>query len=126
MNSLKHCSILLTLAAVLVSGCGDSMSAAPLDASRAREALKSTLDAWKSGAEPSSLASSSITAQDLDWLGGSKLVDYRVEGEGKAVDSNLRVPVRLSLKAKDGKDVAKSVHYLVTTSPSVTVFRDIH
>ncbi len=39
--------------------------------------------------------------------------------------SNLRVPVKLSLRGKDGKDAAKTVNYLVGTSPSLTVFRDV-
>ena len=114
-------------AAFLATGCGESITAAPVDPSTARAALKSTLDAWKAGAEPASLKSGSppITAQDLDWLTGAKLVDYRVEGEGTTVGSNLRVPVRLGLKTKDGKNVDKTVNYLVGTSPAVTVFRDI-
>ena len=40
------------------------------------------------------------------------------------MDSNLRVPVQLTLKSKDGKDLTKEVSYLVTTSPAVTVFRN--
>jgi hypothetical protein len=117
----------VAIATLLVSGCGDSITAAPLDSSRARDALKTTLDAWQAGSTPDSLKSGSpsITAQDLEWLGGAKLVGYQIEGEGTAVGSNLRVPVQLSLKSK-GKDAKKTVHYLVSTSPSVTVFRDFH
>ncbi len=51
------------------------------------------------------------------------LVDYAIEGEGETIDSNLKVPVTLTLKGAGGKASTRSVHYLVTTSPSLTVFR---
>src|SRR5262245_56952421 len=92
----------VVIATLLATGCGESITAAPLDSSRARDALKTTLDAWQAGSTPESLTggSPSITAQDLEWLGGAKLVSYQIEGEGTAVGSNLRVPVQLSLKSK--------------------------
>jgi hypothetical protein len=115
----------LMLAAIFETGCGARTSAAPLDTAKAREALKTTLDAWKTGADASTLKSNSpaIVAQDLEWLGGAKLLDYQIEGEGTPVDSNLRVPVKLTLKTQDGGETAKNVNYLVGTSPALTVFR---
>ncbi len=117
----------LALAALVAAGCAETITAAPLDSSKARDALKTTLEAWKRGDEPSALKSASpaITAQDLDWLAGSKLVSYEVKGEGTGVGSNLRVPVQVTLTDKDGKDVVKTVNYVVGTSPSLTVFRDV-
>ena len=117
----------LALAALVAAGCAETITAAPLDHSKARDALKTTLEAWKKGDEPSALASASpaITAQDLDWLAGAKLVSYEVKGEGTGVGSNLKVPVELSMKAKDGKDIVRTVNYVVGTSPSLTVFRDV-
>jgi len=118
-------AVCLALAGFLATGCGDRISAAPLDTTKARDALKTTLDAWKSGADASTLKSNSpaIVAQDLEWLGGAKLVDYQIEGEGTPVDSNLRVSVKLTLKGRDGTEATKSVNYLVSTSPALTVFR---
>jgi hypothetical protein len=66
-----------------------------------------------------------ITAQDLDWMGGAKLVNYEVTGEGKSIESNLFVPVTLSMKTPAGKDVKKKVTYIVATSPYVSVFRSL-
>lgn len=125
MNVRFSAAICLTLLAAAASGCGHRISAAPLDSSKARDALKTTLEAWKSGADASSLKSNSpsIVAQDLDWLGGAKLVGYQIEGEGTPVDSNLRVPVKLTLTGKDGTEATKTVNYLVGTSPALTVFR---
>ena len=70
-----------------------------------REALTTTLDVWKKGDTPDALKNSTpaITAQDLDWLGGAKLVDYEVTGEGKSIEANLYVPVTLTLQRRKGK-----------------------
>lgn len=113
------------LATLLMAGCAETIAPTALDPSKAREALKTTLETWKKGDAPDTLktASPAITAQDLDWLSGAKLVDYQIKDDGKGIDSNLKVPVQLTMKSKDGKDVVKNVHYLVTTSPSLTVFR---
>lgn len=68
-----------------------------------------------------------MTVQDFDWQGGAKLIDYQLLDEGQQRDANLSVKVKLTLAAKQGKgkNVEKSVYYLVGTSPSVTVFRDM-
>jgi hypothetical protein len=118
-------ALLLALAALVAAGCEEKFAATSVDSSKALDALKTTLDAWKKGdaADTLKTASPAITAQDLDWLGGASLTDYAIEGQGDKVDSNLKVPVKLTLKTKDGKDVTKTVKYLVTTSPSITVFR---
>jgi hypothetical protein len=108
-----------------MAGCSGSQRAAAVDPERAREALKITLDSWKKGEPPSAVqgGSPSITAQDLDWMAGAKLVDYQVTGDGKAVEANLYVPVKLTLRSPQGREVTKSVSYVVGTSPRVTVFR---
>jgi hypothetical protein len=108
-----------------VSGCGGQMST-PVDPSRAREALRTALEGWKKGDAPGALqgASPPITVQDMDWLAGAKLVDYQVDGDGKPVEANLYVPVKLTLRTPKGKEVRKKVNYVVGTSPILTVFRD--
>ena len=120
---------LSVLATLLFAGCSASSQAHAVDETRARDALKTALDQWKSGATIESLQSSStpMTVQDFDWMAGAKLVDYQIVVNGKAYDANLRVQVKLSLESP-GKNKAKAaekkVWYLVGTSPSVTVFRD--
>ena len=69
-----------------------------------------------------------MVAQDFEWAGGAKLIDYQIVDDGKEEDVNLRIPVKLTLKnvGKDKeKPVEKKASYVVGTSPSVTVFRDI-
>jgi hypothetical protein len=115
------------LAAAAAWGCSAGGGAAAVDAPRARDALKTTLDSWKKGDAPSALkdGSPSIIAQDLDWLAGAKLVDYQVAGEGKEKETNLYVPVTLTLQNPQGKEIKKSVSYVVATSPHISVFRDV-
>jgi hypothetical protein len=121
---------LVALATLFLSGCSGSSQAHAVDPPRAREALKLALDQWKGGAEPRSFSSSAtpMTVQDFDWAAGAKLIDYQIVDDGKAADANLRVQVKLALSGS-GKDKGqiheKMVWYLVGTSPSVTVFRDM-
>jgi hypothetical protein len=122
-------ALVVALAALAPSGCRRSSEVHAVDPPRAREALKTALDAWKGGQSPESLKSSStpMTIQDLDWAGGAKLIDYQILDDGKALDANLSIRVKLVLDGRDkktGKANEKKVWYLVTTSPSVTVFRD--
>jgi hypothetical protein len=134
-RSLSHYGTLGVIGACLgamliltLSGCSSS-SAHAVDLPRAREALKTALDHWKEGESPNSLASAAtpMTVQDLEWEGGAKLIDYQIVDDGQPADANLRVKVRLTTSGtKAGnKNTEKTVSYLVTTSPSVTVFRDM-
>jgi hypothetical protein len=109
-----------------VAGCSASRYSDPVDPERARETLNTVLEGWKKGDSPTVLkdGTPSISVQDADWLAGAKLVDYQLTSEGKAVASNLRVPVILTIRSKQGKDVKKNVNYIVGTSPVLTIFRD--
>lgn len=111
-------SISFLIAAGTFVGCGSS---APVDAPKAKQALVAALDAWKRGDKPESLKP--IVVQDMDWMGGAKLVSYEL-GDGKDDNLNLRCPVKLKLVGADGKDVEKTVIYMVGTSPVTTVFRE--
>jgi hypothetical protein len=117
------------LAVALSSGCSGSSPNTPVDAPKARAALRTALDSWKLGDAPKSLQSSPtpITVQDFDWMGGLSLVDYQIIDEGKPLDANLSVPVKLTLSGGPAKKKAhdKKVYYLVGTSPATTVFRDM-
>lgn len=116
--------------ALAMVGCLGGGPAHAVDPPRAREALKTALDGWKAGQTPRSFqdAPAPMTVQDLDWSGGARLVDYHILDDGQARDANLRVRVALVLDApasRQSRRVEKTVSYLVGTSPSVTVFRDM-
>ncbi len=116
------------LAVLVLSGCSGSSRAGAVDAPLAREALKMALDHWKNGEDPNSLASSGtpMTAQDFEWAAGAKLIDYQILDEGKVEDANLRVQVKITLGPQGkSKAVEKKASYVIGTSPSVTVFRDV-
>ncbi len=114
--------------ALVLPGCSGAAAHA-VDPSRARDALVMALDRWKTGGDIKTLSSSTppITVQDFDWQGGAKLIDYELLGDGQQRDANLNVKVKLTLAGKQGKakNVEKTVYYLVGTSPSLTVFRDM-
>jgi hypothetical protein len=116
------------LAVLMLSGCSGSSRAAAVDPPLAREALKTALDHWKNGEDPKSLVSSAtpMTAQDFEWSSGAKLIDYQILDEGHVEDANLRVQVKITLGPQGkSKAVEKKASYVIGTSPSVTVFRDM-
>jgi hypothetical protein len=123
---------LVVLATLLLPGCSNPSLAHAVDPPQARDALKTALDGWKKGESPESLASAStpIIVQDFDWMSGAKLIEYDLVDDGKAVDANLSIQVKLTLSGGSqagktaGKTIEKKVWYLVTTSPKLTVFRD--
>jgi hypothetical protein len=115
------------LGILFLSGCSGSNQPSAVDPGRAREALKTALDHWKSGEDSKSLESSGtpMVAQDYEWTSGAKLVDYEILDE-KSEGPNLRVQVKIKLGPQgNSKAVEKKASYVVGTSPSVTVFRDI-
>jgi hypothetical protein len=116
----------MAAAAALFPGCMGGFQAGPVDAPQARQLLNTALEGWKNGDTPESLQKGSppITVQDFDWMGGAKLEEFQVDGEGKNFDLNLHILVKLTLKTKEGETVVKTVTYIVGTSPRATVFRD--
>jgi hypothetical protein len=121
------------VAALLAIGLGGAAcspgprTAAPVDATEAREALTAALDAWKAGKKPSDMKSGSppMTVQDMDWESGQKLAAYELAGEGTMDNANLRIPVILSFGEGKGREAQKEVSYVVGTSPTITVFREL-
>ena len=114
----------IVVLALLAPGCSPGpQKAAAVDAEQARQALGTALDAWKAGKKPGDLKSGSppITVQDLDWEGGAKLTSYELAGEGTLDNANLRIPVVLMIAGGQPKEVS----YVVGTSPSITVFREL-
>ena len=119
---------LVLLGVLGVGGCSEGPGrAAAVDSLKARDALKTSLEHWKSGGKLDDLKTSSpaITIQDLDWEGGKELVGFEILDEGKDDDANLRIPVALTIREKGGREQKKSVKYVVGTSPVITVFREI-
>jgi hypothetical protein len=124
------------LAMLFVSGCLGSGQASAVDVPQARDALKAAMEQWKSGGDLKSveLSGTKVVASDPEWAAGAKLIDYQILDDGKSEGVNLRVAVKLTLSNLDkdndkgkgkGKPVEKKASYVVGTSPSVTVYRDV-
>jgi hypothetical protein len=115
------CAVSLLLTA---SGCGDGLR--PVDPEAARNTLIKALDAWKGGGQPSALSQQepSIVVGDYFWDSGRKLVSYKITGQGTTdTRGNLRVPVTLTLQAPKKPETVEAT-YIVTVSPTMTVFRE--
>jgi hypothetical protein len=127
MDHVNRRAVVAAALLLALAGCRAQKTAPTVNADQARQALRTTLDGWKAGATPESLRGgpAAITAQDFDWMAGSTLVDYQIEGDGDFDDANLRIPVTLNLRDSSGKESTKRVKYVVGTSPAVTVFRDM-
>lgn len=127
MNPLTRRAAVAAALFLAVSGCSARKTAPAVNPERARQALKDTLDHWRSGATIDDLRGGpkAITAQDFDWMSGTQLVSYQIEGDGQDDDANLRIPVTLTLRDKAGKESTKRVQYVVGTGPAITVFRDM-
>ena len=116
------------LTMLFASACSGQPRA--VDVPLAREALKATMEQWKNGGDIKSVQASGtpVIAQDPDWRAGAKLMDYQILDDGNPENANLRVQVKLTLSTPDkgkGKPVEKKASYVVGTSPSVTVYRDV-
>lgn len=122
----KAVLFLASMTCVLLQlGC--TPSTAPMsDAGRAKELLQSALDAWQSGAsiEDSRKANPPVYVTEDFWRNGSKLREYKLVGESEVLGSNIRFKVDLRCTNKAGKAMDKSVRYLVTTVPALTIVRE--
>lgn len=113
----------LTLAlSPLGGGCNSATS--PVKIELAQQTLSSTLDSWKAGKSPDDL-SPKVIVQDFDWSGGVRLLDYEITNDQKPLNSNLYVKVALRMGNLNGQETRKTVTYVVSTTPGLTVFRDI-
>lgn len=110
-----------------IVGCQSGPVAAPVDVPVAEQTLTHVLNGWKGGATPESFQQSdpSIVVQDRDWQAGYTLISYESKGPGQAFDANLHCDVALTLREPGGKEVTKTVTYIVGTDPVLTVFRKI-
>jgi hypothetical protein len=118
------CAVLVFATAI---GCGGGTpKTLPVDATKAREALNTALDAWKQGQTPDSLQKLTppVNVLDADWVNGAKLTAYTVTSEGVVADNKLSIPVALTLQDSRGAKVEKSVIYIVATSPSLSILRN--
>ena len=110
---------LIALAAL--AGCGGG--SAPLPSTVvARQALQTSLDAWKAGKPPSSLNGEKpgIEAVDFEWKAGKVLSNYTLgeEAPGQGVQT---LSASLTIKGEPGP---KEVKYMILGLDPMRIFRD--
>jgi len=96
------------------------------DAGKAKELLQTMLEDWKSGTnleETKKRTPPVYVTEDL-WRGGLKLESYSVSDESDVLGSNIRFKVNLKCTNKGGKAIDRSVRYIITTEPALTVVRE--
>jgi hypothetical protein len=117
--------LLLLLGLVFAPGCGGSPPSKEANPAVAREALATTLKAWKEGEKPDALAARTppIRVADEDWLAGLRLEDYQVDPTDRMLGTSLNCRVSLTLKDTKGKTLKKKAVYSVGTDPALTIIR---
>jgi hypothetical protein len=110
-----------------LSGCSSGPRNAPVDAPKARDALRAALDSWKRGDRSDALQTQSppIYMIDMEWQSGAVLKDYRLVNDGKEMDANLFCPVVLTVRGPGGKETSREVTYIISTAPNLTVSRKL-
>ncbi|WZP00634.1 hypothetical protein EP7_002283 [Isosphaeraceae bacterium EP7] len=110
---------ILAAALLLIAGCGEPP--APPTSDQAKAALQSSLDAWKAGEKPASLATKDpkVEAIDFEWNAAKSLETFSI-GSDSADQSSHTFPVSLTLKGEPAKDVK----YMVLGYDPIRVFRD--
>jgi hypothetical protein len=120
--------IVLLAAALGLTGCGEPnrppMAGTP-DSSRAT--LVAALDGWKDGKTYQEFAEAPTRLHfvDEDLYSGARLLDYRIEGEGRPRRTGYSYVVTLTLQDGDGgKARTRKVAYTAVTEPKRAVTRE--
>jgi hypothetical protein len=111
---------------ILSTSCSEQTNA-PVNASKARETLKTALESWKRGEKSETLQQSTppIYIIDAEWQSGVKLKDYQIVNEGKEMDAHWFCSVRLTIQRANGQQVTQEVTFVVSTAPNLTITRKI-
>lgn len=112
------------LAALLVVGGCRGSAAPPPDASAARQALLTALDAWAAGKSPDDLRNQQppLFVSDPDWEAGRALRTYELSDQESFDGQTLRTAANLSFVG-DRRRKSLGAKYTVGTTPVLTVVR---
>ncbi len=96
------------------------------DPASAKKLLNEALSLWKEGDSMESLKKRQppiYFIEDL-WRSGNRLTSYQISDEGTLVGTNVRFQVELQGMAKTERPWKRTVNYLVTTTPAITICRE--
>jgi len=116
--------LFVTLALCLLSGCGRKLDP-DVDPAEGDKALRTALEAWKSGKSPEDLEKEHppILMNEDDWRMGKRLLDFKMES-GSLSGRQVRCRVQIKLQGKDGKTVDREAVYIIDTIPRIVIVRD--
>jgi hypothetical protein len=118
---------LTAIGGLTAAGCSSGPVNTPVDAAKARDALRAALDSWKKGDKVDGLqkATPPIFVIDPEWQSGAVLKDYKLVGDGKEMDANLFCTVSLTVRPPGGAETTREVTFIVATAPNLTVSRKV-
>jgi hypothetical protein len=110
---------------LFLAGCGHR-HAENVDSDDAGKSLGVALEAWKGGKTPAELEGQqpSIIMNDMDWAGGAKLLDYKLNDAGSLDGRQMRWVAQLKLQDKAGKVSERKATYIIDTIPRIVIVRD--
>ncbi len=108
------------LGALLLPGCGGDSA----DLNKAKAALETSLEKWKTGGTWQQLKDQAIDITDPDWSAGYRLLDFNVKDVSTQPQQGSRVVVVLKLQNRAGKQTSKEVGYEVNIKDRVNIGRD--
>jgi hypothetical protein len=102
-------------------GCNGPKSA-PANPETARNALDTSLQAWKNGAKSESLQNQSpaVFFYYDSWEKGERLLDYKVSAP-TPYGNSLKVKVKLVLETKAGKKHVEETDFSIDTHPKIVI-----
>jgi hypothetical protein len=123
-HRVRLACVILGLAA-LASGCKRASPAQAVDPDQGREALRTTLTAWKNGQSAEALRQQSpaISVSDPKWQSGHRLIRYEIAENGEVVGFDLHCRVLLVLQSPSGSQIEEKALFCVSTAPALVVVR---
>lgn len=114
----------VSLSVLALAGC--QRTPAMADATRARLALGTALEAWKHGEPPETLhkQDEAIYCNDDEWAAGFRLRSYTIADGDDFFGRSCRIQAQLELENKRGAVTQKKIVYLIDTESAVVIVRD--
>ena len=109
-----------------LTGCSGRVGD-PVDAHVAQKVLALAMENWKDGKSPKDLLarSPSVFVQEAEWNDVTQLLGYEIINDEQLAGPSLIATVKLKLKDNGGKVIEKTATYIVGTSPSLVVYRNL-
>jgi hypothetical protein len=116
---------LAALCLCFLQGCGKG-AGDNADLNEAGPALRTALEAWKSGSPQKELANLNppLLMNEDDWREGKRLMDYKMDEAGTLQGRQVVWRVQIKVQDKNGKTENVRAKYVVDTTPRIVIVRD--